>query len=775
MFNNKRYFFFVFLFLPIFGSAQNCNVAVQGLVTDHDSEEPLELVNIYIQETQQGFLTNDQGIFQIADLCPGDYHLTISHIGCEATYLFLELAVDTVIQITMEHSVNVLEDVIVEGSSQSRTIQSAQAISEQGITDNANKNLSTLLESIAGVSTLKNGSGISKPVIHGLFGNRIIILNNGVAQSGQQWGNDHSPEIDALVASKIRVVKGVAALEYAGAGLGGVVMVEPSAIGREPHLHGKGTYFFESNGRGHGANLQLKQYTSRLAWKINGTFKKRGDQKTADYFLNNSGSQEMNVALQLEKSFSSKFFTTFYFSSFNTKLGVLRGSHIGNLTDLSTAFERKVPFFTEDNFSYNIEAPKQQVNHQFLKLTGKYFFNDDKWLETIIAGQLNQRKEFDVRRSGLTGVAALSLQQYNLMVTSKYNQRVSSTLDVVTGLQFNLTDNTNDPGTGILPLIPDYLSNEIGGFVRLTKQIEKSSFELGARYDFLQQSVATITRSTPRSIERFDNAFHNLSVSTGWTYLFHPTLRLTGNLGFATRNPAINELYSGGLHQGVSGIEEGNINLKTERSLKSTLSFSGSKHDNFSFEFLGYYQRIDDYIFLNPQDEIRLTIRGAFPVFNYEQTDARIYGLDLTGKWQIAPAFYTNLSYSFIRGKDLTNNLPLVNIPANTINLSIAYEVPKQVKLNKVIFENIVFEIENRYVFKQNNLEADQDFVLPPGAYYLLGASFASDVQLAKLRLRFFTKIENALNVKYRDYLNRQRYFADDPGINFKAGMTVKF
>jgi len=761
--------------LPIFGLAQDCNVQLDGTVTDHDSDEPLELVNIYIAETQQGILTDHHGVFQIPNLCPGEYHLTISHVGCEATYLFLELTADTTVNITMEHSDNILEDVIVEGSSHTSTTQTTQAITEQAITDNATKSLATLLGSIAGVSTLKNGSGISKPVIHGLFGNRITILNNGVPQSGQQWGNDHSPEIDALVATKIRVVKGVAALEYVGANLGGIVLVEPAPIGREPHLHGKGTYFFETNGQGHGANLQLKQYTSRLAWKINGTFKKRGDHKTPDYFLNNTGSQEMNLALQLEKSFSSKFFTDLYFSSFNTQLGVLRGSHISSPNDLQAAFIRKVPFFTEENFSYGLGSPRQKVNHQFLKLTSKYFFNDNQWLETIVAGQLNVRKEFDIRRGGRSNIPALNLQQYNLLVSGKYQHRFSSTLDFISGLQYSFTDNTNNPETGVFPLIPDYLSNEIGSFLRLTKQVEKNRWELGARYDYLRQSVAAIIRDPEPAVKRYDNNFHNFSATAGWTYLFRPNLRLTGNLGLATRNPAINELYSNGLHQGVSGIEEGDVDLKRERSLKSTLSFSGNEHDHFSFEVLGYYQRIKDYIYLDPQDSFRITLRGTFPVFSYEQTDASIYGLDLTGKFQIVPAFHANVSYSFIRGKDLTNDRPLVNIPANAINFSLAYEVPKQVKLNKIIFENIVFEIENRYVFKQNNLELDQDLVPTPDAYYLLGASAASDIQLAKLRLRFFSKIENALNVSYRDYLNRQRYFADDLGVNFKAGLTVKF
>ena len=249
------------------------------------------------------------------------------------------------------------------------------------------------------------------------------------------------------------------------------------------------------------------------------------------------------------------------------------------------------------------------MNHQFLKLTGKYFFNDNRWLETLVAGQLNVRKEFDIRRGGRSSIPALNLRQYNVLVSGKYHHRFSSTLNLISGLQYTFIDNTNNPETGVFPLIPDYLSNELGSFVRITKQVEKHRWEVGARYDYLNQRVVRVNRDPDPIIERFNNNFHNLSATAGWTYLFRPNLRLTGNLGLATRNPAINELYSNGLHQGVSGIEEGDVNLKREESIKSTLSFSGSEHDHFSFEILGYYQRIKNYIYLDPQDSLRITLR----------------------------------------------------------------------------------------------------------------------------------------------------------------------
>ena len=122
---------------------------------------------------------------------------------------------------------------------------------KQKIEDNADENLSGLLVNESGVHILKNGSGIAKPIVHGLYGNRLLVLNNGVQQSGQQWGNDHSPEIDPLIANKNNHNKrGPMHSSMVVEILGSIILVEPKKIGRDPHLHGRINYAYEGNGRG---------------------------------------------------------------------------------------------------------------------------------------------------------------------------------------------------------------------------------------------------------------------------------------------------------------------------------------------------------------------------------------------------------------------------------------------------------------------------------------------------------------------------------------------
>lgn len=757
------------------GWSQDCRFSFKGLITDIGSGKALSEVHIYAQELEKEAISDSSGIFQFDSVCPGNYHIFLSHIGCEAQEVFVRLGGDTFVYVFMDHSFHISAGTKVKGTSGEGLIQAHTGLNELEIAENASQNLGNLLESLAGVSTLKNGSGISKPVVHGLYGNRITILNNGVAQSGQQWGNDHSPEIDPLVANTITVIKGVSALEFMGANLGSVILVEPKKIKRDPHLHGKASYFFESNGLSNGINLQLQKANKAFAWRINGTVKKSGDKRTPSYFLTNTGNQEINGALQLEKVFSNRWFADLYISSFNTELGVLRGSHIGNVSDLEAALVRDRPFFTENKFSYAINAPKQKVNHQLLKLHNKVYLGDSQWFDLVYAFQLNNRKEFDVRRSGRTEIPALNLEQYTHFFELKYHQDFKKNLILNAGVQSNYTHNVNNPETGILPLIPDYISFENGVFSVLQKSLDKSVLELGFRYDQVIQNVVAISQTLPRTLLRYSNHFNNWGASFGWNYQLLKSFNVEYGLGFATRNPAINELYSGGLHQGVSGIELGNSKLQTEQSVKSTLGINGVIREKWSLEALGYFQNIDNYIYLQPQNQFNLTIRGAFPVFAYEQTNAIIYGGDFSVHYQISKPWSAKLRYSYLRGEDVSNKLPLIYMPANNMNGEVVFEVPGHIKIGNRVLENTRIGVETKYVFRQNNLLAGQDFLASPAAYNLIGISAATNVQWRKTRLHLFVKADNLLNTVYRDYLNRQRYFANDLGINIRFGSSLKF
>jgi len=247
-------------------------------------------------------------------------------------------------------------------------------------------------------------------------------------------------------------------------------------------------------------------------------------------------------------------------------------------------------------------------------------------------------------------------------------------------------------------------------------------------------------------------------------------MNVSYNLGLASRNPGINERYSNGLHQGVSGIEEGNPDLVSEQSLKNTLALGGKINAKISYEILYYDQAIENYIFLNPQNEFRTTIRGTFPVFKYSQTRARILGWDLTSTFLFSDIFQSSLRFSYLKGTDTENNIPLIYLPSNNLFLNVKYQIPRVGQ-----WDQMAFELYNKYVFEQKNILSDQDFRSPPEGYNLIGVKISGERQLGGNRLNIFLRIDNLFNVSYRDYLNRLRYFADDLGINVIMGLNLNF
>ena len=113
-------------------------------------------------------------------------------------------------------------------------------------------------------------------------------------------------------------------------------------------------------------------------------------------------------------------------------------------------------------------------------------------------------------------------------------------------------------------------------------------------------------------------------------------------------------------------------------------------------------------------------------------------------------------------------NIPLVYMPANNIYAELNYQLDEWIGLKAV-----KFQINGDYVFEQKNILQEQDFVAAPEAYYLLGLKISTDKVFSKSTLNFFVKAENLLNTRYRDYLNRQRYFADDLGTNIILGIKI--
>ena len=734
-------------------AAQTCLYTISGVVMDAHDETPMEEVSVYLQEVGQEVWTDEKGQFKFDNICLGDYHVLFQHVGCPTQRLLLLLKEDTTLKVSLEHHQNMLHEVDVHEHHDDALDD--RRLGNLVLDANSHKSLAAALEQISGVSTISNGADIGSPILQGLFGNRTTIVNNGVVHKGQQWGSDHSPEIDINSAAEVSVVSGSGIIRYPGSHMGGVVLLQPSPISFDPHLHGKVASTVEANGRGGTVNAQIYRGMKRYQWRIGGTLKRMGDRSAPNYFLNNTGTQQNHLNAEFNKQFTRVEWNIFY-NYYGAEFGILRGSHIGNLSDLQAAFDRSEPFYTDTTFSYSIDAPRQEVKHHQLKSALAFKLQTGK-LEINTALQRNQRREFDIRRSGRSVKPALSLLQYNLQ-----NEAVWS-LDnkIEMGYQFSGKNNWNLPETGILPLLPNYTSFTNGVFMSYQIQERNFKLETGARYDFLTRKVVRLTSTQPREIERFQNIYHNIALLSRGTVMLNKKWQLLGELAYKQRPPEINELYSFGLHQGVSGIEEGSINLRQEEGLKGSIHLRGLIRDRLHIDVNGYVHQFNNYIYLQPAQEFRLTIRGAFPVFTYQQCDALLFGSDMKFSYTVGDWWKLESNWSYIHARNRTDNLPLNFIPPLNGSNTIHYEIPEWRN-----FRNLKLSLNHRYVAKQWNWDQSLDLIPPPPGYQLFNIYLGGTYKGKKRESHIRIGAENITNTAYRDYLNRQRYFADALGRN---------
>jgi iron complex outermembrane receptor protein len=176
------------------------------------------------------------------------------------------------------------------------------------------------------------------------------------------------------------------------------------------------------------------------------------------------------------------------------------------------------------------------------------------------------------------------------------------------------------------------------------------------------------------------------------------------------------------------------------------------------------------------------TIRGAFPVWAHKKTNASLFGADINWQQQISNQIYFNNKTSFIRGRDLVNDRHLIDIPAaNTVN-SIRYQNKKWHRFNATLESNFVFK---QNLFPNNNfnvfIPTTNNTVLldvssTPNSYHLLKFNTDTSFKLSeKTEVTLGFTITNIFNTKYRDYLNRLRYFADDLGRNYVLQLKFKY
>lgn len=750
--------------------SQNCAVKLSGHVIDSDTKDKLVNATVSLLEPGRTIVTNDNGDFVFDNLCAGNYRIRITHISCDTVLQKIVLTKTTHVDFNLPHAVNTLDNVTVTALRGLQNTGIKKELTGRELEETKGLSLAEALSKLNGVSMLQTGSTIAKPVIHGLHSNRILTINNGVRQEGQQWGNEHAPEIDPFIADNLVVIKGVDELRYGSDAIGGVILVNPKALRHLPGSYGEVNTAYFTNNRQYVVSAMFEQQLKKLpafSYRLQGTFKQGANVTTPDYRLNNTGIKEENFSATAGWK-KDKYNLELFYSQFHTNIGIFTGSHIGNLTDLQNAIASNKPadIFLGEN-TYSINRPYQDVLHRLVKLKSTFTSGKSKF-NVLLAAQYNHRKEYDVVRSSAIKGAQLNLSILTLSEDISWDHPEVKNIKGTFGIASMQQDNAY---TGRY-FIPNYLSATFGGYWIEKWTKHQWEIEGGLRYDAKKVDTKRLLFNGTESNYVFN--YSTLASSFNTAYKIGQQAKANISITLANRAPYVNELLSDGIHQGTGTYEQGDINLKTERSVNIAAGFTyANKAKTFNADITLYNNQISNFIYQQPRpEEPVLTIAGAFPKLKYQQTNALLRGADIALNYDLTQHILITSKASLLRAYNRSINDWLILMPSDRLTNELTYNFNNQGKLN-----NTYLSLELATVFKQTRVPSDkngkQDYKDPTAGYNLFNLNASSIVTVGKTPVTISIGAKNLFNQSYREYLNSFRYFTDDIGRNVSIRIKV--
>lgn len=777
----------------------DCKGKISGKILDKNTNEPLPFATIKVIGSNNGTISKEDGTFILTNICGFEVDLEIRFLGYKTVTHHHDFRnrddVDRNHTVYLAQDENLLESVVVEGEVRTQSIKSLDPKRiEVSDFESLGGNAASLLANTSGVSTLKTGQNIVKPIVHGLHSNRVLVINNGVRHANQSWGEDHGIEIDISQVDKIRLIKGASTVRHGSDALGGVILFENPSPKFSNKLTGEVNGGYHTNGRGYAGEVSFEEGYKNIAWRVAASGARFGDLSAPDYQLTNTGKEELGATAELKLHFPSVD-VDILASRFDQELAVLRSSFGDGLRDVENAIESSEPSVINP-FSYNINNPRQEVVHDLAKINASIFLGDQQF-NVLYAYQKNLRKEFDIRFQRLQNKPVVNLELSSHTFEIDWDRITESNWEGTYGIQLGTQDNNVVPGTDVIPFIPNFNILSIGLFGIESYTTGNTVYEAGLRYDYQNFDV----RGRDRFNALYDDniTYQNFTFTVGLNTQLNGSLSLSTNIGTAWRAPNINELYAYGNHQNVvefglwryeyfpsndsistfEVLTNDDKEVESERGIKWVATLDYQK-DGWNAEITPHFNWIENFLFRRPFGTT-ITQRGAFPFYINDQTTAIYSGVDIdvTKTWNAN--FNSEFKVSYIYARDVKNNVNFVGIPPINTSLSLERKVG-----------NFSFELTSEYEFRQflapdvipisrfnpgspNPFRRSQsdnfDFIEPPNGFFLLGAAVGYERERFKLRL----KGDNLLNTRFRRFTDSLRYYADDLGINIGVFASYTF
>lgn len=739
---------YTFLFL-LHGMYSYASVApIKGRVSDAVTGKALPGATVTIPELRISVTTDKNGEYTFSSIPErGNFLVEVRYIGYRSSTQKVNLSDVTPVNFALQPSVIEVHEVVVTGSpgssSSQRNSTSVTSVSKEEMLRRPSNNIIDALSKVPGVSQITTGAAVSKPVIRGLSYNRIITLNEGVKQEGQQWGDEHGIEMDQFSADKVEILRGAASLLYGSDALGGVINILDPFPPAPGQIKGEILTNYATNNGLSGSSAMLQGNANGFIWKGRGSYKNAFGYNTPDGRIPNTGFHETDLSGQI--GFNKKWgYTHLDVSSFRQKLGLpeFERNDDGQFIDEDGEVLPPSEIKTRDML-----LPFQDIRHYKAALNSYILLGSGR-LRSTFGYQNNQRRELEESATDPSLFFDLKTYSYDL----KYYFAEKNGWEPVIGISGQHQDNKNKAAE---LLIPDYTSNAFGAFAYIKKNWESSTVNAGLRFDHRNLDGKEMETEEETKFSDFSNNLSNISGALGFTHQFGEQLTLKANAGSAFRAPNIAELSADGVHEGTFRYEKGDVSLKPERTFSSDASLEYHS-DKADFHFSLYDNYINNYIYLRQFNNQKITVTDEesgeeqeVDLYNYVQDNANLYGMEAGLTLHPVSLIHFQNTFALTRAKnrETKNDLPFT--PAPVLRNELRFEPA----FGSSAFRNTWFSVGLDNFFKQTHV--DPEFETPTDAYTLVNASAGTTLMVNRQALRLTLSVSNLFDKAYIDHLSR--------------------
>jgi len=750
---------------------------LSGKITDKNTGESLPGVNIYLPDLKTGAVSNTDGMYKIENLPQTKVLVQVTYVGFKLIAEIIDLETTSIKDFAMEVSVNELNEIVVTGLSKSaeknRTPTPISTIPPIQLLQNSSTNIIDALSKQPGVSQVTTGSGISKPVIRGLGYNRIVTVNDGIRQEGQQWGDEHGIEIDEFAVNKVEILKGPASLMYGSDAMAGVINFLTAPTLPDGKITGNILANYQTNNGLIVYSANITGNKKGFIWDVRYSNKMaHAYQNKYDGYVLNSGYKEntMGGIIGFNKSWG---YSHLHFSVYHLTPGIVEGerdSTTGKFVKpiaLNDSTENAAIGTEKDFLTYTPLIPYQIIRHYKAVLNNSFILGDGS-LKATIGWQQNQRQEYGFI------LAENQYGLYFLLNTINYEVRYilseKNDLDISFGAN-GMEQTSQNKGTEFL--VPEYNLFDIGIFAIAKKMFNRLDISGGFRYDsrtengkdlYLNAEGIRINEPAPDSYHQFTafhSAFTGISGSIGATYQFSEKVFTKLNLSRGFRAPNIGEVGANGVHDGTIRYEIGDSKLKAENSLQLDYAL-GINSLHITAEVDLFSNHINHFIFSRKLESVSGgdSLTNGYSTFKFVSGDANLLGGEVSIDIHPHPLDWLHFENSFAYVQSTQKNQPdstkyLPFTPAPKMNSELKATTKKLGK--KLTNAYIKIGVEN--YFRQDKFYSAYGTETESPGYTLLNLGIGTDVISKNSTLcSFYINANNLTDVAYQSHLSRLKY-----------------